>query len=258
MEATAALKTRKWIENHQRLLTRAASPEIQQSDVSGKRLREDVLLSDEDEAGVSAGEGGRGSQLVKRFRQEAPGNSMRVAVSNVVVAGGFACKTCGMTFTDRSNMNAHEKIHTGVKSHMCTICAKGFYVLSKLTAHMESHKRKDAKKLLNVLHECETCGKDFPKQSQLLAHMESHKRKDAKKLLKTPLLSSAAAVPPPRYVVPALPPTCLIDFLAPPSAVNFLAPPTPRFQRIAPPVPPFNISAPPVPPDDLLVPPRPV
>ena len=50
----------------------------------------------------------------------------------------FPCKICGKLFKDPSGLSSHEKIHTGERSHVCSVCAKAFLTNASLKIHKVS------------------------------------------------------------------------------------------------------------------------
>ena len=77
--------------------------------------------------GGDAGEGGhRGRASTADARQTAPSRF-------------FKCLFCGKVCTQRSNIVAHVRIHTGEKPFDCLICRKGFAQKSNLKRHLKVH-----------------------------------------------------------------------------------------------------------------------
>ncbi len=54
-------------------------------------------------------------------------------------AGGYACRTCNKIFSEKFNMQVHERIHTGAKPYKCHHCPKSFSNLGNLNDHERRH-----------------------------------------------------------------------------------------------------------------------
>lgn len=51
----------------------------------------------------------------------------------------FSCKVCKKTFCDSSNLLRHERIHTGHRPYLCGVCGKSFSILSNMRRHERIH-----------------------------------------------------------------------------------------------------------------------
>uniref|UniRef100_A0A1Q3EWA4 Putative c2h2-type zn-finger protein n=1 Tax=Culex tarsalis TaxID=7177 RepID=A0A1Q3EWA4_CULTA len=78
----------------------------------------------------------------------------------------FRCETCDQGFTTQSSLNAHMKIHTGVRPHACVYCGKTFSRLFNMKDHMRRH-------LDDRSHACPICPKMFFNSRQVNNHIES-------------------------------------------------------------------------------------
>ncbi|XP_077777400.1 uncharacterized protein LOC114592205 isoform X3 [Podarcis muralis] len=54
----------------------------------------------------------------------------------------YICTVCGRSFTRRSNLFRHQKLHTGQKSHWCAVCGQRFTRKEKLVSHQKVHKER--------------------------------------------------------------------------------------------------------------------
>src|SRR6218665_1178128 len=78
---------------------------------------------------------------------------------NEAVHSLFTCLCCFKTFTSRSNLERHSRLHTGHKPYTCSICGKAFSRKDHLSNHATKHAFK-----------CGTCSKRYADRSTLVSH----------------------------------------------------------------------------------------
>uniref|UniRef100_A0A8C5RBJ9 Uncharacterized protein n=1 Tax=Laticauda laticaudata TaxID=8630 RepID=A0A8C5RBJ9_LATLA len=116
-----------------------------------------------------------GSHIVSHKEEKLFGREVDFAIKQTLILPTqnpprekpYKCLRCEKTFTQRSNLVTHERIHTGEKPYMCPVCGRGFNQSGHLKTHQRSHTGEKP-------YTCKECGKSFSCSSSFISHKRLH------------------------------------------------------------------------------------
>lgn len=77
------------------------------------------------------------------------------------------CALCPRTFTAKSSLKVHQRVHTGTRDFKCSFCPKAFGWESVLQVHLRTHTGEKP-------YQCTHCSRSFAQQNTLISHIRTH------------------------------------------------------------------------------------
>ncbi|XP_017571640.1 zinc finger protein 37-like isoform X2 [Pygocentrus nattereri] len=77
----------------------------------------------------------------------------------------YKCDVCDKAFTTRTTLDAHARVHSGIKPYSCNICQRMFKQSSQMHSHLRTHSGEKP-------HSCNLCGMKFARRNYVKVHKE--------------------------------------------------------------------------------------
>ncbi|XP_036424779.1 zinc finger protein 135-like isoform X2 [Colossoma macropomum] len=77
----------------------------------------------------------------------------------------YKCDVCEKAFATRTTLEAHARVHSGIKPYSCNICQRKFKQSSQMHSHMRTHSGEKP-------HSCNLCGMKFARRNYVKVHKE--------------------------------------------------------------------------------------